>query len=233
MDFIIILILISFLLCLLFFILQINTKKIKQIADNSKLNNLVSKLPENVQICKDILKILNNEDVKIKSDTEGQTSLYIVATNTISIANIKDSFTRIQTIAHECIHSIQSKKKLMFNFIYTNIYILYLAVILILTLFGKIQNMMLQVEILTILGFIHYFIRSYLEMHAMLKARYIAQQYMEETAILTKQEINNILLEYDKLNNCGIKFMMFTILLNDFLKVLIYIVICLIRIYIF
>ena len=37
-------------------------------------------------------------------------SLYIVATNTILISNIKDTFTRVQTIAHECLHSIQNKK---------------------------------------------------------------------------------------------------------------------------
>lgn len=229
MDFIILLILIVFFIFLLFFIFQINIKKVKSFSKNERLDKLVNKLPDNITICKSILKNLNNENVKLKEETETKTSLYIVATNTISIANIKESFTRVQTIAHECLHSIQSRKKLMFNFIYTNIYIIYFLVISFLTIFGKIQNVMLQIEILTIMGFIHYFVRSYLEMHAMLKAKYLAKQYMEETKILKQEEVDEIVSEYSKLNDCGIKLMMFMILFNDLGKVLIYIILCLIR----
>ncbi len=98
-------------------------------------------------------------------------SLYIVATNTILISNIKDTFTRVQTIAHECLHSIQNiKRMVMFNYIYSNIYIIYFIVLLVLALFGKIKNMLLHVSILTILGFIYYIIRSYLETDAMIKS---------------------------------------------------------------
>lgn len=231
MEFIIILILITFFICILYWIFQINIKKIKEFSKKEKLDNLVSRLPDNIDICKYILKILNNENVKVKSETETKTSLYIVATNTISIANIKDTFTRVQTIAHECLHSVQSRKKLMFNYIYTNMYILYFAVISILTLLGKIQNTMLQIEILTLLGFVHYFVRSYLEIKAMLEARHLAQQYMEETKILNKDEIDEIIIEYDKLNNAGIKFMMFILFAKDLGKVLIYIIICLIKLF--
>lgn len=229
MEFIILLILIAFFMCLLFYIFQINMKKVKSFSKNEKLDNLVNKLPDNITICEYILKILNNEKVKVKEETETKTSLYIVATNTISIANIKESFTRVQTIAHECLHSVQSRKKLMFNYIYTNVYIIYFLIVTILTILGKIQNFMLQIEVLTIMGFVHYFVRSYLEMQAMLKAKYLAKQYMEETKILKQEEINEIVAEYDKLNDDGIKLMMFIILANDLAKAVLYIIICLIK----
>ena len=75
-------------------------------------NEIANKLPENKEICKAILKKLHNENVKIQEneDKDNKTSLYIAISNTIFIANIKDTFTRVQTIAHECIHSTQNKK---------------------------------------------------------------------------------------------------------------------------
>ena len=82
-------------------------KKSKKIAENKELDELSNSFPENIEICKSILDKLGNSDVQIKEEKESKTSLYIVVNNTISIANIRDSYTRIQTIAHECIHSIQ------------------------------------------------------------------------------------------------------------------------------
>ena len=90
-----------------------------------------------------ILEKLNNTQVNVKEDENSKTSLYVVIGNTITIANIKDSFTRVQTIAHECIHSIQNKKMLWFNFIYTNLYILYFLLVSLLTIFKIITNPML------------------------------------------------------------------------------------------
>ena len=180
MQFIIIIGIFIVVLAVLFFVLEINTKKIKEVIENKRLNELTDKFPENVDICKSILKDIDNEDVKIEEDKDTKTSLYLVMSNKIIIANNRDSFTRIQTIAHECIHSIQSKKMLMFNYIYSNIYLLYFAVISILTVFKVVNNLMLQVEILTILGLIYYFIRSMLEFDAMIKAKYLAKDYIEK-----------------------------------------------------
>ena len=78
------------------------------------------------------------------------TSLYMVISNTILIGNLKGGYARIQTLAHECMHSIQNRKLLLFNYIFSNIYILYFLVITIFTVFNMVSNKMLQLFILTI-----------------------------------------------------------------------------------
>ena len=129
---------------------------------------------------------------------------------------------RVQTIAHECLHSIQNKKILLFNFIYSNIYIIYFLAVLILTIFGKITHTALQTNILMILGFIYYIIRSYLETDAMIKAEYLAKEYMEETDKLTKEEIEIIIKNYKKVNQKGIQIVNFSLLISVISKVVIY-----------
>ena len=127
MEIIVILIMSIIIIASLTIISKFSLKKmklIKEIGEDKNLNELTNVLPENEQIAKEILAKLKNENVKIRTGgASSQTSLYIVASNTIFIANIKNTFTRVQTIAHECIHSVQDKALLWFNFIFSNIYI--------------------------------------------------------------------------------------------------------------
>jgi len=137
-------------------------KLIKQIGEDVELNKITNSLPENEQICKEMLSMLNNENVKIKVGNEGaQASLYVVASNSIFIANIKNTFTRVQTIAHECLHSIQDKKMLWFNFIFSNIYILYFVIITIIALFNKLKYSNIFAIILVMMSMLLYFVRSF------------------------------------------------------------------------
>ena len=128
---------------LLAFIIKFNMKniqKIKQTGENQSLKEITNSLPENEIICKNILKMLKNENVKIKhADENSKTSFYIIALNTIIIANVKDTFMRVQTIAHECIHSIQDKRLLWFNYIFSNLYLLYFIITTILAVINKLQ----------------------------------------------------------------------------------------------
>ena len=48
-------------------------------------------------------------------------------------------------------------------------------------------------------------IRAYLEHDAMRKARYLAKEYMEEKQSVTKEEIDSMIYQYDKLNDIGIR----------------------------
>ncbi len=210
------------------FVLGINIKKVKKIAENKELDELTNSFPENIEICKSILDKLGNSDVQIKEEKESKTSLYIVVNNTISIANIRDSYTRIQTIAHECIHSIQSKKMLWFNFIYTNIYGIYFIIITILTLLKIITSPIIYLSILTIMGFVHYAIRSMLETDAMIKARFVAKEYLKENNICSRIDIDRIVSEYDKLNDVGIKLVNYDIFCKNIIKIIIYSVISII-----
>lgn len=227
MEYIIVIVIMAIMLVILAIVLNLSTKKIKQIAMNKKLNEITDHFPENIDICKSILERLNNKEVVIEENKEGKSSLYIVFSNKISIANIRDNFTRIQTIAHECIHSIQSKKLLWFHFIYSNLYILYFLLVIGLTIFKVIQPSMLQVALLILFGTVHYFVREMLETEAMIKARYVAKEYLEENNIGTKAQVDEIIGEYDKLNEVGIKLVNYTLWIKNWIKVVVYCIICL------
>lgn len=221
------------LICLMFLIvlwvvLELNIKKLKQIGEDKELDSLTKDFPENIDVCKSILKKLGNDKVNIKEDKDSKTSLYVIVNNTITIANIRDSYTRIQTVAHECIHSIQSKRMLWFNFVYTNIYMLYFLIVSILTLCNVITKPSIFLYVLIVMGMVQYFIRSMLETDAMTKARYVAKEYLEENNICSKEDIDRIISKYDELNNIGIKLVNLDIFAKNVLKIIIYSVICVI-----
>lgn len=185
--------------------MKLNTKELEKIALDEELNKIVEKYPSNSEICEKILKKLKNEKVEIEEDINSDTTLYLAIKNKIYIGNTHNSFTRIQTIAHECLHSIQDRKILLFNFIYSNIYLLYFLITSILLILRKLPNEMLFINILLILSFIYYVIRIYLENDAMIKAEYLAKEYMEEEKISTKEEINRIVNGFNKINTYGVK----------------------------
>ncbi len=209
---------------------NIKIKEIRKIVKekNEKLEQIEKKLPTNIEICKTILKQLGNTNTKIEEDENSNTSLYIAVTNKIIIGKIQNKYMAVQTIAHECIHSIQPRNIQLFNFLFSNIYYLYFIIISILTIFNVIKNGAVQICILTILGTIWYFVRSYLEQDAMTKAKYVAKQYLEENQILEKEEQKELIKEYEKVNNIGIKFTNYILLCKALIKVLIYAIICLI-----
>lgn len=197
-------------------------KKLKELGYNKELNEITNKLPENKQICQTILKKLHNETVEIKESTDNKASLYIVFSNSILIANIKDTFTRVQTIAHECLHSVQNKRTLYFNFIFSNIYFLYFLVICILTFMRVNLYPMLLLVGLVILGCTYYTVRSSLEMEAMIKAKPLTKEYIEEEGTLNKQEQERILQNCETINQIGIPLTNFQLVLNCTIKVIIY-----------
>ena len=229
MEFIVLLIIVIIMYFILRFIFDFNMKKIKEIGEDKELDKLTQKYPENIEICKTYLKKLNNENVKIEEDKNSNATLYLVMSNKIFIANLKDSYTRIQTIAHECLHSIQSKKLLWFNFIFSNIYLVYFFIICILAIFKILPYKMLFLSILIIFGFVFYAVRTYLENDAMIKARFLAKEYMQEKGISTQEEIDRIVNKYDELNDIGIKCTNFQLLSNVFLKIMILLIIFAIR----
>ena len=229
MEFIIIGIISLILLLVLKIIFGYNQKELEKIAKNDELDEISKKYPENVEICKSYLKKLNNEKVEIEENEGAENSLYIVATNKIMIANIKKSYTRIQTIAHECLHSIQDKKLLWFNFIFSNIYMLYFLVICILAIFRLLPYEMMFLIGYLILSLVFLVVRSYLENDAMIKARYLAKEYMEEQKISSKQEIQKMVDEFDKINNIGIKSVNYYFFMEVMTKLFVFSTICLIR----
>ena len=229
MEFIILLIIVIVMYLILRFIFDFNMKKIKELGEDKELDKLTQKYPENVEICKWYLKKLKNENVKIEEDKNSNATLYLVMSNKIFIANLKESYTRIQTIAHECLHSIQSKKLLWFNFIFSNIYLVYFGVICILALLKVLPMKMTFLSIFIVFSLVYYAVRTYLENDAMIKARFLAKEYMQEEAISTQEEIDRIVNKYDELNDIGIRCTNFQFLSNILVKIIILAVIFLIR----
>lgn len=201
-----------------------DVKKIKEIGTDKSLNEIANKFPENRQICERILEKLDNKSVEIEENEETKTSLFLVMTNKIIIAKIKDSFTRIQTIAHECLHSVQSRRILLFNFIFSNIFLLSFIVFLVL-IFFRAGNTMIYIEAFTLLALIYLSIRGYIEIEAMGKAKYIAKEYMYEYAKedekVTKEDIDLLVDNFENLNKIGIPLTNFWLAAITILKIII------------
>ena len=230
MEFLIVAIVVLLLVFIIKFAFDINYKKMKQIGENKRLDELTKKYPDNIEICKWYLKRLNNEDVEIEENLGKESCLYIAVTNKILIANIKDTYTRIQTIAHECLHSVQGKKLLNFNFIFSNIYLLYFLIICILSIFNILPNKWLFLSIFIFLSMVYLLIRNYLENDAMIKAKYLAKEYMEDIKLSSKEEIEEIIKEFEKINIYGIKGTNYQLFLNTCVKIIIFSLICFARI---
>ncbi len=228
MEFILIILLSLVALVLLSIIFRINIKKIEQIGMNEKLNKLTEKYPSNLEICRAILKRLKNESVKIEEDKNAKTTLYLALTNKIFIADTKESYTRIQTMAHECLHSVQDRLILMFNFIFSNIYLLYFIITILLIIFKIITNSLLYLNIFLLLSIIYYMIRVFLENDAMIKARYLAEEYMRDAKISNEDEIKEIIKGYEELNDIGIKAVNYNLFSGILIKVIIFSIVALI-----
>ncbi len=223
MNLIIIIMLLAVVLLVLAKVYDINMRKLKQFVEyeEKKFNKLIEGYPSNIEICKYILNKLNNSTVKIEEDKEAKTSMYIALSDKIIIADVKKSYTRIQTIAHECLHSVQKRKMQVFNFIYSNIYLLYFIIVTILAILNKLQDSMLYIAIMILFSYIYYFVRSYLENDAMIKAKYLAKEFMEEVKISSDEEIDKIIKSYEKLNDIGIKTVNYQLMLETLIKVII------------
>lgn len=218
MEFIILLIIFIITYIILKIIFDVNLRKLKQICIDEQLDELTAKYSDNIEICKWYLNRINNKNVKIEEDKKSNVTLYLVKGNKIFIGNLNNSYTRIQTIAHECLHSIQSKKLLWFNFIFSNIYLIYFALISVFAILKILPEKSMFLSILIIMGLIYYSVRTYLEDDAMIKARFLSEEYMKETKILQENQIQRVLNKYDKINDLGIKTTNFQLLAKTLIK---------------
>ena len=208
--------------------MKINIKDLEKIALDTEINKITEKYPPNTEICKTMLNVLGNNKTQIKEDINSDATLYIAIEDKILIGNTRESFTRIQTMAHECLHSIQDRKLLIFNFIYSNIYFLYFIIICVLCVINKMPNQIIFSNIFLILSFIYYVIRIFLENDAMIKAEYFAKEYMQGQAISTKDEIEIVCKKFREINNGCIKGTNCSIFVKIMIKLIIFNVLALI-----
>ena len=200
-------------------------KEIKALGKNEELETIANKFPSDVEIAQEILDMTGASCRPIIEQSEtAKTSLYIVITNKILIANMKNSYARIQTIAHECIHSAQNKGLLFLNFIISNITMLYFILITALTLFRVIEMNIWLIILLVVMVLIQLSTRLYLEVDAMIKARRLASEYMNMKDV-SKEEVEKLLQGYDTLNKIGIPLIIARYTIGAVATILIYILV--------
>ena len=131
-------------------------------------------------------------------------------------------------MAHECLHSIQNKRMLIFNFVFSNIYLLFYFVSIVFLVLKKVTDKMLLANIFLILSFIYYVVKIYLENDAMIKAEYLAKEYMEEQKISTQEEIEKMVIGFKNINRQCIKGTNANIFIKIMIKLIIFSVLALI-----
>lgn len=201
--------------------LNINLNKIKRITNDDSLDYITKKLPNNGEICEKILSFLGR-NIEIEEDINSKQSLYIVITDKIILGKTKIDSVRVQTIAHECIHSIQNRIILLSNYFLSNIFNVYFIIALIFTVFGIFQSVYLHLYILTILAVVCVVIRNYLETDAMTRAESLAEKYLNTTELEVKEQ-KNLINYYKKINSVGIPLVNFMNTAKEFLKPILYI----------
>ncbi len=212
-------------LAIIKFIFKINFKEIKDIDKNNKsseLDNITKKLPDDETVCKEILKLLNNTNVKIEKDEQYQSCLYTVFNNKITLGKFTSDYIRVQTIAHECLHSVQSKRILLSNFIISNIYIFYFIIFIILRILKINIYANITFPVFIILSMLQFALRAYLENDAMTKAKYVAKEYLENTKQCSNEEIEKLMSKYDQINQMGIPTTNFILLAKNIIKIMIF-----------
>ena len=214
-----------FTLILIKIVFGISFKSAKELEQNNKLEEITNRFPDNIEVAKDLLKIINNDKVKVEERKNSKSSFYFVITDKIIIADSKNNYGRIQTVAHECLHSIQNKKLLIFNFVFSNILIIYYIISIILSVCNVFTNNILQAFILILMFLIQYCVRAFLEQDAMTKSKWLANKYIESKKLCTDEEKKELIEQYDKINTIGIPFYLFYLLFSLLIKIILFLLI--------
>lgn len=147
---------------------------------NNDIRKIMDELPSNEEITKEILEKLNNKTTKLKCEEEIKGSYYVFLNDTIYLSNNRASkdYARLTLIAHECIHSIQSKLGQVVNFLLSNLEMILFIIVAILKILKKtipfLENLYWVIVTASIL------IRMALEMHASIRSISLTKEYMSK-----------------------------------------------------
>ncbi len=166
--------------------------KIKIISKKSKLrqdaDKIISELPNNKIVTDEILDYLGNKTTKLVEDNDIKNNYYVFFYDTIYL-NTKhnNKFGRICVIAHECIHSIQSKILQKINFILSNLEILFFIISLVLDIFFKDYNFIFFIYLVIVLASIT--VRLILEIDAVRRSVILSDEYLNGRIETEKKKI--------------------------------------------
>lgn len=165
----------------------------KKDSDLSKhANEIMNTVEENTLACKNILALISNNSTNIELINNSKTSYYVFLTDKIYLSNNdknKNNFTRIGMIAHECIHSVQSKILQWINFLSSNLEMIFFVILIILKLFNFL-NLELII-IYSVISLISIITRNFLEVEATVKSVNLSKKYLSK--ILNDSQLNEII----------------------------------------
>lgn len=165
------------------------------------MKDILQRKPE--KICKDILKMLDNENVNVEIDYNSKSSLYVFLNNTMYISSKTDNKksideqnkSKILVIAHECAHANQAKYLQILNFVLANLEIILFAIVLISSIFLGKNSVLLNSYI--IVSFLSIIIRWYLEMNATINSVKITARYMIKNNV-QKESVKDLVNFYKR-----------------------------------
>lgn len=163
----------------------------------------------NKDICELVLKVLDNQNVKVKLKKDINGNYYSFLNNTIYLTNRELNKEELKkpdlkcgqliTICHECIHSTQSRWLHILNVLFSNLAIVLALLFFIriimysgITLLGVLESFVLLVAIL---------LRLILEIDAIKKSTFLAENLVRSNSIqsVTLEQISQAKIYINKL----------------------------------
>ena len=182
------------------------------------IEQIISKLPDNSTITKQVLEKINNKTTKMICDEDIKGNYYVFLNDTIYLSSKNtNKYNRLTVICHECIHSIQNKIMQWINFILSNLEIIIFIIFSILKLLNIFENILTY----TYIGFVIVSIipRFILEIHASLKSIRYTMEYVSEKIGNEKAKFVNKIVKFQVTSLLPV--MLFTLCFWKIIRILI------------
>ena len=194
----------------------------KHSEESKNAKKITDTLPLNDVIAKEILKDLGNNTTKVVLDEDIKNSYYVYLQDTIYISNKENNkgVHRCCLVAHECIHSMQSKLIQKINFILSNLELLFFIVALI---FAFTTKLPVIAYVYFAICFISLIPRIYLELNAIFNSVKLSKKYLEKK--LESQDCQKIIYIYKSQINLLLPFSFFSLFFGKIIRVLIIVIV--------
>lgn len=161
-----------------------------------KLDKLISELPNNDIMARELLNELDNTRTKCIFDKDINGSYYVYLNDTMYLCDKQSkqtNYERLCVIAHESIHSVQPKFLQNINFILSNLEIVSFFIFLVLCFF-KINKSIIYLGYLVV-ALLSMVPRLILELWALIKAPKLSKKYLE-THNIAREDIEKVYNSY-------------------------------------
>ena len=167
----------------------------KDSIERKSVENIVEKLPKNDIVLEEILNKIENNNTKYEIKADIKNSYYVYLNDTIYLSSSKNSnndYRRICLIAHECIHSLQSKFLQKVNFILSNLEMIFFVITLLSMIFNVFPKIIFFIYLFVVITSVIF--RTILENDAIKKSVPLAKEYIKEKT--TKKESDLVAKTY-------------------------------------